>query len=167
MPLWLLLADRWLVLRHLITGVLMCITIVGIPLELAKPIRSGVTASGGQRPLDCPLAVPTGEREHLPVDRGEETVVFVRVVRFTDVTAERVESLVGRIDETGPPPGVPIKNLQLVFDEAQGTAVVLQYFETEEDLRSGAETFAAMDASETPGSRVSVDTGELKVDRGL
>jgi hypothetical protein len=111
--------------------------------------------------------VPTGEREDLPVDRGEETVVFVRVVRFTDVTAERVESLVGRIDETGPPPGVPIKNLQLVFDEAQGTAVVLQYFETEEDLRSGAETFAAMDASETPGSRVSVDTGELKVDRGL
>jgi hypothetical protein len=111
--------------------------------------------------------VPTGEREDLPVDRGEETVVFVRVVRFTDVTAERVESLVGRIDETGPPPGVPIKNLQLVFDEAQGTAVVLQYFESEEDLRSGAETFAAMDASETPGSRVSVDTGELKVDRGL
>jgi hypothetical protein len=43
--------------------------------------------------------------------------VFVRVVRFTDVTAERVESLVGRIDETGPPPGVPIKKLQLVFDD--------------------------------------------------
>jgi hypothetical protein len=93
--------------------------------------------------------------------------VFVRVVRFTDVTAERVESLVARIDETGPPPGVPIKRLQLVFDEAQGTAVVVQYFETEEDLRTGAETFAAMDPSETPGGRVSVDTGELKVEREL
>ena len=63
--------------------------------------------------------------------------MFVRVVRFTDVTAERVESLVARIDETGPPPGVPIKKLQLVFDEAQGTAVVLQYFDTEENLRAG------------------------------
>jgi hypothetical protein len=94
-------------------------------------------------------------------------VVFVRVVRFTDVTAERVESLVARIEETGPPPGVPIKKLQLVFDEAQGTAVVLQYFDTEENLRAGADIFAAMDASETPGSRVSVDTGELKVERGL
>jgi hypothetical protein len=97
--------------------------------------------------------------------RGD--VVFVRVVRFTDVTAERVESLVARIDETGPPPGVPIKELQLVFDEAQGTAVVLQYFDNEESLRAGADTFAAMDPSETPGSRVSVDAGELKIKRGL
>jgi hypothetical protein len=93
--------------------------------------------------------------------------VFVRVVRFTDVTAERVESLVARIDETGPPPGVPIKKLQLVFDEAQGTAVVLQYFDNEEDLQTGAEAFAAMDPSETPGTRASVDTGELKVERAL
>ena len=93
--------------------------------------------------------------------------MFVRVVRFTDVTAERVQSLVAEIDETGPPPGVPIKKLQLVFDEAQGTAVVLQYFDSEEDLRTGAETFAAMDPSETPGTRVSVDTGELKVERAL
>ena len=91
--------------------------------------------------------------------------MFVRVVRFTDVTAERVESLVSRIDDTGPPPGVSIKKLELVFDQAQGTAVVLQYFDGEESLRAGAETFAAMDPSETPGSRVSVDTGELKVER--
>ena len=91
--------------------------------------------------------------------------MFVRVVRFTDVTAERVESLAARIDDAGPPPGVPIKKLQLVFDEAQGTAVVLQYFDSEEDLRAGAEAFAAMDPSETPGSRVSVDTSELKVER--
>jgi hypothetical protein len=93
--------------------------------------------------------------------------VFVRVVRFSDVTAERVESLVARIDEIGPPPGVPIKRLQLVFDEAQGTAVVLQYFDNEANLRAGADAFAAMDASETPGSRVSVDTGALKVEREL
>ena len=93
--------------------------------------------------------------------------MFVRVVRFTDVTAEQVESLVGSIDETGPPPGVPIKKLQMVFDEAQGTAVVLQYFDDEESLRAGAETFAAMDPSETPGRRVSVDTGELEIEREL
>jgi hypothetical protein len=93
--------------------------------------------------------------------------VFVRVVRFTDVTAERVESLVTRIDDTGPPPGVSIKKLQLIFDEAQGTAVVLQYFDNEESLQGGGEAFAAMDPSETPGRRVSVDTGELKVERDV
>ena len=93
--------------------------------------------------------------------------MFVRVVRFTDVAAERIESLVATIDEAGPPPGVEIKKLQVVFDEAQGTAVVLQYFDNEENLRAGADTFAAMDRSETPGSRVSVDTGELKIEREL
>ena len=91
--------------------------------------------------------------------------MFVRVVRFSDVTAERVDSLVSRIDETGPPPGVPIKKLQLIFDEGQGTAVVLQYFDDEESLQAGAGTFAAMDPSETPGTRASVDAGELKVER--
>ena len=91
--------------------------------------------------------------------------MFVRVVRFTDVTGDRVESLVARIDESGPPQGVAIKKLQMLFDEAQGTAVVLQYFDNEEDMRTSAEVFAAMDASETPGNRASVDTGELKVDR--
>jgi hypothetical protein len=105
------------------------------------------------------------QREDRPFDRREETVMFVRVVRFADVTAERVESLVARIDETGPPPGVAIRKLQLVFDEAQGTAVVLQFFDNEESLRAGEETFTAMDPSDTPGSRVSVDTGELKVER--
>ena len=40
--------------------------------------------------------------------------MFVRVVRFTDVTAERVESLVARIDETGPPPGTPIESAAAV-----------------------------------------------------
>ena len=93
--------------------------------------------------------------------------MFVRVVRFTDVTAERVESLVARIDETGAPPGVPIKKLQLVFDQAQGTAVVLQFFDSEEDLRAGADAFAAMDPSDTPGTRASVDAGELKVERDV
>ena len=93
--------------------------------------------------------------------------MFVRVVRFTDVTAERIESLLARIDETGPPSGVQIRKLQLVFDETQGTAVVLQYFDDEENLQAGAAAFAAMDPSETPGSRASVDTGELKVEREL
>jgi hypothetical protein len=54
------------------------------------------------------------------------------------------------------------RNSNWFFDEEQGTAVVLQFFDNEENLRPGAETFSSMDRSETPGSRVSVDTGELK-----
>jgi hypothetical protein len=92
--------------------------------------------------------------------------VHVRVVRFTDVTPERVEQIVAAINEAdGPPPGVPTTGLQLLFDEAQGTAVVLQMFDTAEDMTEAAKAFSAMDPSDTPGTRVSVDTCELTLDR--
>jgi hypothetical protein len=92
--------------------------------------------------------------------------MYVRVVRFTDVTAARVQELVARVEEAGgPPPGVPTSGLQLLFDEAQGTAVVVQLFDTVEDMRQGDQAFGAMDASETPGTRASVDMCELRLDR--
>jgi hypothetical protein len=88
----------------------------------------------------------------------------VRVVRFTDVTAERMQELVGRVREAGgAPPGVNSTGLEVLFDEAQGTAVVLQHFATAEDLDAGARVFAAMDPGETPGTRASVDACEVKL----
>jgi len=92
--------------------------------------------------------------------------VYVRVVRFTDVTAERVERLVTQIEEAdGPPPEIPTTGIQLLFDDTAGTAVVLQLFESAADMRKGDEAFGAMDPGETPGVRVSVDMCELKLDR--
>ena len=94
--------------------------------------------------------------------------MFVRVVRFTGVTPERVEGLIARIEaEDGPPPGVPVKGLQMLFDENQGTAVVLQLFDSAEDMDTGGQAFAAMDPTETPGTRASVDMCELKLERGV
>lgn len=94
--------------------------------------------------------------------------MYVRVVRFTGVSAERIEGLVAQIEASdGPPPGVPTTGLQMMFDEAQGTAVVLQHFETAEDMSAGAQAFSAMDPSETPGTRASVDMCEMKLERQL
>jgi hypothetical protein len=94
--------------------------------------------------------------------------VYVRVVRFTEVTVERVEGLLAQVEETeGPPPGVKATGLQMLFDEAQGTGVVLQFFDTAEDMRVGGEVFAAMDAGETPGTRASVDMCEVKLERHM
>jgi hypothetical protein len=93
--------------------------------------------------------------------------MHVRVVRFTGVGADRLESLLARINESeGPPPDVPTTGLKVLFDETQGTAVVLQYFATAEDMLAGAKVFAAMDASETPGTRASVDLCEMKLELG-
>jgi len=94
--------------------------------------------------------------------------MYVRVVRFTDVSAERMQELRARVEESdGPPPGVPATGLKILVDEAQGTAVVLQQFESAEDMEAGDRAFSAMDPSETPGTRASVDMCEVKIERTL
>ncbi len=91
--------------------------------------------------------------------------MYVRVVRFTGVNAERLEELLARIKESnGPPEGIPTTGLRILFDEDQGTAVVEQYFATAEDMEVGGQAFSAMDSAETPGTRASVDMCEVKVE---
>jgi hypothetical protein len=91
--------------------------------------------------------------------------VYARIVRFTDVSPDRVEATLARINESGgPPAGVSISRLQMFYDADQRTAVVMQHFETAGDMGESARIFDAMDASETPGVRASVDTSELKLD---
>jgi hypothetical protein len=95
----------------------------------------------------------------------EVAAMFVRVVRFTDVSAERMDGLEARIDESdGPPPDVPSTGLKILYDAEQGTAVVLQYFATAEDMDAGARAFSAMDPADTPGTRASVDMCEIKLE---
>jgi len=94
--------------------------------------------------------------------------MHVRAVRFTDVSAERMQGLLARVEEAGgPPPGVPATGLKVLFDSAQGTALVLQYFDSAEDMAAGDEVFSAMDSSETPGTRASVDMCELRFEQML
>ena len=91
--------------------------------------------------------------------------MYVRVVRFTGVSAERIEGLLAQIEESGgPPPDVSIARLEMSFDAAQGTAVVLQYFETAEAMEAGGRVFAAMEPQETPGRRASVDACDLRLE---
>lgn len=94
--------------------------------------------------------------------------MYVRAVRFTDVSAERMQELLVRIEESdGPPSGVPATGLNILFDGAQETAVVLQHFESAEDMEAGGKAFSAMTPSETPGTRASVDMCEVKLKRTL
>ena len=91
--------------------------------------------------------------------------MYVRAVRFTGVTAERMQQLQERVNAAGgPPPGVASTALRVLFDESQGTAVVLQDFSTAADMEAGGKVFAAMDPAETPGTRASVDECEVKLD---
>ena len=90
--------------------------------------------------------------------------MYARVVRFTDVTPERVEEIKSRIEsEDGPPPGVDSTGMTMLHDASQGTAIFVGYFETEEKLAAADAALGAMDASETPGTRASVDQCEVVV----
>ena len=91
--------------------------------------------------------------------------MYVRVVRFTDVKPDKMAELKARIEESGgPPPGVNTTGLQVLLDQSAGTAVVLQHFPTAQDMEAGAKVFEAMDASETPGTRASIDMCEVAID---
>jgi len=92
--------------------------------------------------------------------------MHARAVRFTGVTPERIGEVVSRIEETdGPPPGVEASGMKLLYDESQGTAIFIGFFETEEKMREAAAVLEQMDASETPGTRASIDQCEVKIER--
>jgi hypothetical protein len=91
--------------------------------------------------------------------------MFARVVRFTEVSPERISEIVAQVQESdGPPPGVDSTGFQLFVDEAQGTAIFVGFFETEEKMRDASAVFEQMDPSETPGTRASVDLCEVKAE---
>jgi hypothetical protein len=91
--------------------------------------------------------------------------VYARVVRFTDVDPDH---LAGRLAEAenrqGPPVDIPAKGVQILHDEEQRTAVVIQLFETADDMVAAEGPLDSMDPAETPGRRASIDRCEIKAE---
>jgi hypothetical protein len=88
--------------------------------------------------------------------------MHARIVRFTDVDPDH---LAGRLAEMDAPPVESAATAVQVFhDPDQRTAVVIQQFGTADDMAAAESAFDAMDPSETPGTRASVDRCELKAE---
>lgn len=89
--------------------------------------------------------------------------MYARVVRFTDVDPDH---LAGRLSEAreGPPVDIPAKEVQILHDPDQRTAVVIQLFETAEDMAAAEGPLEAMDPGDTPGTRASIDRCEVKAE---
>ncbi len=91
--------------------------------------------------------------------------MYARVVRFTDVDADHIAGRLAEAEEReGPPVDIPAKSVQILHDEEQRTAVVIQMFETAEDMAAAEGPLDAMDSSDTPGTRASVDRCEIKAE---
>jgi len=91
--------------------------------------------------------------------------MYARVVRFTDVSADRIAAIADRVQEAGgPPEGVKSTGMKLLYDADQGTAVFVGFFATEDDMRESAAVLEAMDAGDTPGTRASIDMCEVSAE---
>jgi len=93
--------------------------------------------------------------------------MYARVVRFTDVDPDHFASLVERVQSSdGPPVDIPAKGIQVLHDPDQRTAVVIQLFETADDMAAAEGPLDQMDTGDTPGTRGSIDRCEIKAELG-
>ena len=93
--------------------------------------------------------------------------MYARVVRFKDVDPDH---LAGRLEEVegreGPPVDIPAKGVQILHDPDQRTAVVIQLFDTADEMAAAEGALDAMDPADTPGTRASIDRCEIKAEVG-
>ena len=83
-------------------------------------------------------------------------MALARVVSFDGVSSERMAEKQREMQEGARPEDVPAKEIVVLHDPEASKALVVLFFETEEDFRRGDETLNAMPASDTPGQRTSV-----------
>jgi hypothetical protein len=92
--------------------------------------------------------------------------MYARVVRFTGVTQEGIDSVLAQIEESdGPPPGVDATAMKMFYDSGQQTSLFVAFFETAEAMAEADQIFGAMDRGDTPGDRASVDNCEVVIER--
>jgi hypothetical protein len=93
--------------------------------------------------------------------------MHARVVRFTEVDSDHLARRLADIESRdGPPVDIPAKGIQILHDSDQRTAVVIQLFETADDMAAAEGPLEAMDPGDTPGTRASIDRCEIKVELG-
>ena len=88
-------------------------------------------------------------------------MALARVVEFEDVSQDRVDEMKQRMQGGEPPEGLPAMEFVWLHDRESGKSLVIQFFDSQEDLQRAAEVLEAMPAEETPGRRASVTKYEV------
>ena len=81
---------------------------------------------------------------------------LARVVTFEGVSKDRMEEMDREMSEGEQPEGFPATEVVALHDPEAEKSLVILFFETEDDYRTGDEMLNAMPAGETPGRRTSV-----------
>ncbi len=83
-------------------------------------------------------------------------MALAHVVSFDRVTKDRIEAIRGQIADAEPPEGLPAKEIIVLHDPEAEKSLLILFFNTEDDYRSGDEVLSAMATDDTPGQRASV-----------
>jgi hypothetical protein len=83
-------------------------------------------------------------------------MAVARVVTFEGVGKERMAEMEREMRDGDPPEGFPPAELVVLHDADAEKALVVIFFENDDDYRRGDEILSAMPADETPGRRTSV-----------
>jgi hypothetical protein len=81
---------------------------------------------------------------------------FARVVSFEGVSPARMDEIKREMRDGEKPEGLPATEILALHDPEAERALVILFFETEEDYRRGDAVLDAMPAGDTPGKRTSV-----------
>jgi hypothetical protein len=82
---------------------------------------------------------------------------LARVVTFEGVGKDRMDEMLREMEGSERPEGVPATELVVLHDADAERAVVIFFFDNEDDYRTGDATLNAMPAGDTPGQRMSVE----------
>lgn len=94
-------------------------------------------------------------------------MALARVVTFEDVGQDRIDAIRQEINEGGPPEGMSPTEILVLHDSGAEKALVVVFFENEDEYRRGDEVLSAMPAGEVPGKRSGVDKYEVAVRRTM
>ena len=92
-------------------------------------------------------------------------MALARVVTFDGVSKDRAAEMQRQIGEGERPEGLPASEIIVLHDPEAEKALVLVFFDNEDDYRQGDEALSAMPAGDTPGRRASVTKYEVNVRR--
>jgi hypothetical protein len=83
-------------------------------------------------------------------------MAVARVVTFEGVSKDRMDEMDREMREGEQPEGFPGTEIVVLHDPEAEKSLVILFFETEDDYKTGDEMLNAMPAGDTPGRRASV-----------
>jgi hypothetical protein len=106
---------------------------------------------------------PAGQAHDSSIHK-EARMALARVVTFDGVDSNRINEIRVEMESSGGrPEGLPASEIIVLHDPEFDKALVILFFENEDDYQRGDQILGAMPAEDTPGRRTSVTKHDVAV----